>query len=98
MAVAGSSRPRVVVDGKFFRLGDKKFYVKGVTYGPFAPNNDGEFFATRERTRADFELLRHLGANVLRIYYVPPKWFLDLALEFDLRVLPDIPWNKHICF
>src|SRR6476661_5261197 len=90
--------PRVRVDGKFFRLGDKKFYVKGVTYGPFAPNAKGEFFATPERTRADFELIRQLGANVLRVYYVPPKWFLDLALEFDLRVLPDIPWNKHICF
>src|SRR5687767_14090954 len=91
-------QPRVRVDGKFFRLGDQKFYVKGVTYGPFAPNDDGEYFATLDRTRADFELLRQLGANVLRVYYVPAKWFLDLALEFGLRVLPDIPWNKHICF
>jgi O-antigen biosynthesis protein len=89
---------RVRVDGKFFRLGEKKFYVKGVTYGPFAPNGSNEFFATPERTRTDFELIRQLGGNVLRVYYVPPKWFLDLALEFGLRVLPDIPWNKHICF
>ena len=33
---------RVRRDGKFFRLGSEKFYVKGVTYGPFAPNNHGE--------------------------------------------------------
>ncbi len=26
---------RVRLDGKFFRLGDRKFWVKGVTYGPF---------------------------------------------------------------
>ena len=28
---------RVRRDGKFFRLGNEKFYVKGVTYGPFEP-------------------------------------------------------------
>jgi glycosyltransferase involved in cell wall biosynthesis len=94
----GLTQLRVRVDGKFFRLGERKFYVKGVTYGPFAPNPQGEYFAGPEQTRADFELIRQLGANVLRVYYVPPKWFLDLALEFGLRVLPDIPWNKHICF
>jgi len=33
---------RVRRDGKFFRLGAEKFYVKGVTYGPFAPNESGE--------------------------------------------------------
>lgn len=92
------SPPRVRVDGKFFRLGGKKFYVKGVTYGPFAPDARGEFFGSPERVRADFEMIRQLGANVLRVYYVPSKWFLDLALEFDLRVLVDVPWNKHICF
>jgi len=32
---------RVVVDGKFFRLGGKKFYLKGVSYGPFAPDGSG---------------------------------------------------------
>ena len=42
MAVAASSRPRVSVDGKFFRLGEKKFYVKGLAYGPFAPNAAGQ--------------------------------------------------------
>src|ERR1051325_2300287 len=89
---------RVRVDGKFFRLGEQKFYVKGVTYGPFAPNPEGEFFAGPDRTRGDFELIRQLGANVLRVYYVPPKWFLDLGLESCCRVMPDIPWNKHICF
>ena len=33
---------RVRRDGKFFRLGADKFYVKGVTYGPFKPGQDGE--------------------------------------------------------
>src|SRR6186997_2557509 len=99
--ILSSSRPRqdrVRVDGKFFRTGNQKFYVKGVTYGPFAPNAQGEFFASPDQTVRDFQQVVELGANVLRVYYVPPKWFLDLALAHNLRVLIDVPWNKHLCF
>ena len=91
-------RNRVRVDGKFFRVGDEKFHVKGVTYGPFAPNCNGEFFGSTEQTLRDFQQLIELGANVLRVYYTPPTWFLDLALSHGLRVLVDVPWNKHLCF
>ncbi|MDE3066722.1 MAG: glycosyltransferase [Verrucomicrobiota bacterium] len=89
---------RVVVDGKFFRLGPRKFHLKGVTYGPFAPNADGETFAPPEQTARDFRLIRELGANALRVYYPPPVWWLDLAAEHQLRVFVDIPWPKHLCF
>lgn len=89
---------RVRVEGKFFRVGECKFPVKGVTYGPFAPGSDGEPFASREQTRQDFTQIRELGGNVLRVYHIPPLWFLDLAKEFELRVLVDVPWNKHLCF
>jgi len=96
---AEQKRPaRVRVDGKFFRLGAEKFFVKGVTYGPFAPNADGEMFGSPERARSDFALLGELGANVVRVYYVPPRWFLDLAEAAGLKVLVDIPWGKHLCF
>src|SRR5687768_17121076 len=98
MASTSSKDNRVKVDGKFFRLNGKKFYAKGLTYGPFAPNADGEFFASRQQTRRDMELAVQAGATVLRVYYIPPRWFLDLALEMDLRVMVDVPWNKHICF
>ena len=98
MAVAVSSPPRVSVDGRFFRLGAKKFYVKGLAYGPFAPNAKGRPFASPERTAADFSQIRSLGANLIRVYHVPDKWFLDLADEHGLKVLVDIPWNKHLCF
>jgi len=90
--------PRVTVDGKFFRCGANKFYVKGVTYGPFAPRPETGTFATPEETARDFKLALELGANVLRVYYVPPKGFLDLAAEHGLKVLIDIPWAKHLCF
>ena len=98
MAVAVSSAPRVSVEGKFFRLGEKKFYASGVAYGPFAPNAAGQTFASPEQTAADFAQIRELGANLIRVYHVPAKWFLDLAAEHELKVLVDIPWNKHLCF
>jgi GT2 family glycosyltransferase len=86
------------VDGKFFRLGKAKFFVKGVAYGPFAPNAAGQPWASPEQTAEDFERIRELGANVLRVYYVPPKWILDLAQQRELKLFVDIPWNKHLCF
>src|SRR5690349_15409727 len=99
MIVAASSRPRVSVDGKFFRLGEQKFYVKGVAYGPFTPDpQEACPFASREQTALDFNQIRNLGANVVRVYHLPPRWILDLALEHGLKLLIDIPWNKHLCF
>lgn len=89
---------RLSVDGKFFRLGSKKFYVKGVAYGPFAPNAAGQCFASPEQTAADLDTIQSLGANVIRVYHVPQRWFLDRAAERGLKVLIDIPWNKHLCF
>jgi GT2 family glycosyltransferase len=88
----------VSVDGKFFRLGEKKFYVKGLSYGPFAPNAAGQPFASPEQTAADFAQMREMRANLIRVYHVPGRWFLDLAAEYRLKVLIDIPWNWHVCF
>jgi glycosyltransferase involved in cell wall biosynthesis len=93
-----SAASRVTVDGKFFRLGQQKFFLKGITYGPFAPNDQTGTFASPEQTVRDFVQLRDLGANLLRVYYVPPKWLLDLASEHGLKLLIDIPWPKHLCF
>ncbi|MEP6662765.1 MAG: glycosyltransferase, partial [Verrucomicrobiota bacterium] len=92
------SKLRVTVDGKFFRIGDIKFFPKGVTYGPFAPNEQGEMFPALPRATEDFKLIRQLGCNLIRVYYVPPRWLLDLAAEHDLKVFIDIPWPKHLCF
>jgi O-antigen biosynthesis protein len=89
---------RITVDGKFFRAGSGKFHAKGITYGPFAPNAEAGTFASREQTRRDFEHVRQLNANVVRVYHPPPAWVLDAAAEFGLRLLIDVPWPKHLCF
>src|SRR5207245_559846 len=75
-----------------------KFFVNGVAYGPFAPNAAGQPFVSPEQTAADFAQIKELGANLIRIYHVPAKWFLELAAQHDLKLLIDIPWNKQLCF
>jgi O-antigen biosynthesis protein len=98
MSVSTQNADRVSVDGKFFRLGARKFHLKGVTYGPFAPNAEGEMFASPDQSARDLKQINELGANVVRLYHLPPPWFLDKAAEQGLRVLIDIPWAKHLCF
>jgi len=89
---------RVRTDGKFFRVGAERFCPKGVTYGPFKPGADGSPFPAPEQVAKDLELIRQLNANCVRTYYVPPRWFLDLAHEHGLKVLVDFTWPKHTCF
>ena len=79
MVAAAPPPPRVTVDGKFFRLGENKFFVKGLSYGPFAPDADGKTFASPEQTAADFQFIRSANANLIRVYHVPDPWFLDLG-------------------
>ena len=46
-------RERVRVQSKFFFRGGHKFFLKGITYGPFHPDAAGDFVGTPERVRAD---------------------------------------------
>jgi len=90
--------PRVRVDGKFFRLGDAKFSVKGVAYGPFQTGPDDESFPSPATVEADFKKIISLQANVVRVYTVPPRWLLDAAHRAGLKLFIDIPWSKNRCF
>ena len=89
---------RVRRDGKFFRLGDEKFYVKGVTYGPFEKSSEGEPLPERDQIRRDFDQILDLGANVIRVYHTPPKWFMDMALHAGLKIFIDVAWPKNLTF
>lgn len=89
---------RVTTSGKYFILGREKFHIKGVSYGPFPPCRSGEPLPELEQLRCDLSHIRGLGGNSLRVYFPPPNWFLDEAAAFGLRVLIDVPWEKHRCF
>lgn len=89
---------RVVGDGKFLRVEGEKFYIKGFAYGPFAQNSRGDQLPDRERMLEDFNQIRQLGANTLRLYTRPSVEVLDDMLQSGLRAVLDVPWEKHRCF
>ena len=84
-AVTTNALPRIRAVAKFFFEGDRKFFVKGVTYGPFKPDAEGNYLGTPEQVDADLALMREAGFNVVRIYHAPPKWFLDRCAAAGIR-------------
>jgi O-antigen biosynthesis protein len=96
MTTTANSRIRPAA--KFFLEGDKKFFVKGVTYGPFKPDAEGNYLGRPEQVDADLALMRRAGLNVVRIYHPPSPWFLDRCTDAGVRVLVTLPWEKHIEF
>ncbi len=89
-------RPRVA--GKFIFVGDEKFYIRGVTYGPFHPDENGCEYHDPETVERDFEKMASFGVNAVRTYTVPPRWLLDIAQKHGLRVMVGLPWEEHIAF
>lgn len=98
MSETGLLNQRIRINGRLFQSGSGTFFVKGFTYGPFEPTAQGVHLPPVEQVRKDFEQIRSLHANVLRVYHVPPQWFLDEAAQADLRLLVDVPWGKHLDF
>ena len=89
---------RVRARAKFFFEGDHKFFIKGVTYGTFAPDAGGFYVGPPEKARVDLSMMREVGVNGVRVYHAPPKWFLDLAYEFGIRVMVTLWWGQNVDF
>ena len=96
-SVAATLTP-IRVHGKFFFEGERKFHVKGVTYGPFAVASHGSQFPERDVVAKDFAMMAEMGATVVRVFTVPPVWLLDMAAAAGLRVLVGLPWSQHVAF
>jgi len=90
--------PRPEVRGKHIFVGFEKWHVRGVTYGTFAPGPDGELFPAADMVENDFASMREHGINTVRTYTVPPRWLLDCAQRYGLRVMVGLPWEQHIAF
>ena len=84
--------------GRSFCLNSDKFFLKGVTYGPFALSRDGAPFPETPTVEVDFALMSELGVNSFRTFTPAPKWLLDKAASYGLRVIMGIPWAQHISF
>src|SRR5688572_312083 len=94
----------IEVRGKFLvlrksdELGDRTFWVKGVTYGPFAPAGSPDEYGNAAQAARDFTSIADNGFNTIRTYTPPPLWLLDLAQRQGLRVMVGLAWEQHITF
>ena len=86
------------VDGKFLEAEGRRFPVKGVAYGTFAPDGEGDQFPPSARVTQDFTLMATSGINTVRTYTVPPPELLDIALRHELKVMVGLAWPQHIPF
>ena len=99
--VGPETRPELVrlnVKGKFLFSGERKLWVKGVSYGTFEPDANGNEFHDRKKVEADLSLIASYGFNAIRTYTVPPRWLLDSAYKSRLRVMVGLPWEQHVTF
>lgn len=94
----GSPGPRPVIRGKFFYVGQEKIYLRGVTYGPFRPDEAGNCYHTPEVVEQDFSLMVANNINAIRVYTVPPRWLLDIAQRYGIWVMVGLAWEQYFTF
>jgi GT2 family glycosyltransferase len=86
------------VNGKFLDVDGRRFLVKGVTYGTFAPDVSGAQFPVPARIAQDFAIMAAAGINTVRTYTVPTVDLLEEAARHGLRVVVGMPWPQHLAF
>jgi GT2 family glycosyltransferase len=89
---------KIRVKGKFLYRGNSKIFIRGVTYGTFAPNNTGIQFPSTAVISKDFAMMAGHGINCVRTYTVPSKELLDIAADNGLMVMIGLPWEQHVTF
>lgn len=87
---------KVTARGKFLFAGDRKFFVRGVSYGAFRPNEANQEYFDLAQIRRDFEMMAEAGFNTVRIpHTMPPVHLLDIAQEYGLRVMVGLSAEQY---
>src|SRR5258708_35451682 len=88
---------RLEVKGKLLFAGDEKFYVKGVSYGAFRPDDQRREYQDFLRIESDFGQMTANGFNAVRIpHTTPPRSLLDAALRQGLRVMVGLSAEQFV--
>jgi GT2 family glycosyltransferase len=88
---------RPCVRGKFIFAGDEKLYIRGVTYGAFRPDKDGNEYHNLEVIERDFALMAANGMTAVRIpHTTPPRLLLDIAQRHGLRVMVGLSAEQYV--
>src|SRR5881227_3248791 len=90
---------RPCVRGKFLFVGDRKLYVRGVTYGAFRPDADGNEYHDLATIERDFAQMVENGINCVRIpHTMPPRSLLDAAHRHGLWVMVGLSAERYLGF
>ena len=88
---------QVKIKGKFFYQGDQKFYVRGVTYGAYKPDEEGKEYTDIEQIERDFAMMAANGINTVRIpHTTPPRILLDIAHRHKLKVMVGLSAEQYV--
>jgi len=91
------SPQRPCVRGKFLFVGEEKLYVRGVTYGAFEPDQDGNEYHDLAKVERDFAQMAASGINTVRIpHTMPPRALLDVAQRHGLRVMVGLSAEQYV--
>ena len=95
--VDSATRRRPVVRGKFFYAGGEKLWVKGVTYGAFEPDSDGNEYGRHDTIERDLAQMAEAGFNTVRIpHTMPPVSLLDAAARHGLWVMVGLSAEQYV--
>jgi GT2 family glycosyltransferase len=84
------------IRGKFFFVGEEKFYVRGVTYGAFRPDEDKNEYHDLALIDRDFAQMAANGFNTVRIpHTMPPRSLLDIAEKHGLKVMVGLSAEQY---
>jgi hypothetical protein len=94
-SISAHARPHV--SGKFIFVGTTKFYIKGVSYGAFRPDEGKREYHDLAQIERDFALMAAHGINTVRIpHTMPPRTLLDIAQRHGLRVMVGLSAEQYV--
>ena len=83
--------------GKYLYLNGTKLFVRGVTYGAFRPDADGNEYHDLARIDRDFADMAASGFNAVRIpHTTPPRSLLDVAQRHGLYVMVGLSAEQYV--
>ncbi len=86
-------RPKVLA--KFLEVDGERFPIRGVTYGSFKKNSQGEPFPEFGRLLDDFSRMSENGINLVRFYDPPSERIADAADREGLKLMVDVCWGPR---
>src|SRR5262249_16169745 len=89
---------RPSVRGKFIWVGEQKLNLRGVTYGTFRPDANGNQYHDQQMLDTAFAQIAENGIHAIRVYSPLSRALLDTAQRHGLRVLVDLGADAYVGF